>query len=42
MGLFRATRYLASIDMLEVEWLKSQGIRCVLMDRDNTCVPRDS
>lgn len=42
MGLFSATRYMASIDLVDVEWLRDQGIRCVLMDRDNTCVPRDA
>ena len=42
MGVFTATRYLASIDLLEVDWLLEQGIRCVLIDRDNTCVPRDA
>lgn len=41
MGLFTATRYIAAIQQVEVEWLVEQGIRCVLMDRDNTCVPRD-
>ncbi|MDI9590311.1 MAG: YqeG family HAD IIIA-type phosphatase [Acidobacteriota bacterium] len=42
MGLFTATRYVASIEMIEIEWLRAQGIRCVLLDRDNTCVPRDA
>ncbi len=42
MGLFTATRYVAAIQMIEVDWLVEQGVRCVLMDRDNTCVPRDS
>ena len=42
MGLFSATRYVARIEMVEVSWLKELGVRCVLMDRDNTCVPRDS
>jgi HAD superfamily phosphatase (TIGR01668 family) len=28
--------------MIDIDWLKSLGVRCVLMDRDNTCVPRDS
>lgn len=42
MGLFTATRYVAKIQMIEVDWLVEQGVRCVLMDRDNTCVPRDS
>ncbi len=41
MGVFTATRYIAAIQQIEVSWLLEQGIRCVLMDRDNTCVPRD-
>ncbi len=42
MDVFRATRYVKTIDMVEVDWLKSMGVRCILMDRDNTCVPRDA
>ena len=42
MGVFAATRYVATIDLVEVDWLIDQGVRCVLMDRDNTCVPRDT
>ena len=42
MGVFTATRYVRTIDMVDVSWLKELGIRCVLMDRDNTCVPRDT
>lgn len=42
MGFFAATRYVARIEQVEVDWLVEQGIRCVLMDRDNTCVPRST
>ena len=42
MAIITATRYVAAIELIEIEWLKDLGIRCVLMDRDNTCVPRDS
>lgn len=42
MGVFAATRYVARIEQVEVDWLVEQGIHCVLMDRDNTCVPRDT
>ncbi len=42
MGLFTATRYLAAIELVDVDWLVDAGVRCVLMDRDNTCVPRDA
>lgn len=41
MGVFAATRYIAAIELVDVDWLVAEGIRCVLMDRDNTCVPRD-
>lgn len=30
------------MDCIDVDELKRQGIRCVLVDRDNTLVPRDS
>ena len=42
MAIFGATRYIHAIEMIDIDWLKSLGVRCVLMDRDNTCVPRDS
>ena len=42
MAIITATRYIAAIELIEIEWLKDLGVRCVLMDRDNTCVPRDS
>lgn len=42
MGIFDADRYLASIDLIDVDELRAQGVRCVLFDRDNTCVPRDT
>lgn len=42
MGLFRATRYVASLPQLSVEELVAEGVRLVLLDRDNTCVPRDA
>lgn len=42
MAMFEATRYVASIDLVDVDWLRELGVRCVLMDRDNTCVPRDA
>ena len=41
MAFFTATRYIASIEQVDIDWLVAEGIRCVLMDRDNTCVPRD-
>ena len=42
MGLFRATRYVASLPQVSVEGLVKGGVRLVLLDRDNTCVPRDA
>ena len=42
MGLFRATRYAASLPLVSVEDLVADGVRLVLLDRDNTCVPRDA
>lgn len=42
MALFTATRYMASLDLVDVDWLVGSGIRLVLLDRDNTCVPRDT
>ncbi|EHF01653.1 HAD superfamily phosphatase [Olsenella sp. oral taxon 809 str. F0356] len=39
---FEATAYVASVDLVDVGRLASEGVRCVLLDRDNTCVPRDA
>lgn len=42
MGLLRATRYVASLPQVSVDELVDAGVRLVLLDRDNTCVPRDA
>lgn len=42
MALFTATRYVASLDRVDIDWLVREGVRLVLLDRDNTCVPRDT
>lgn len=42
MSLVTASRYVSSVDRIDVDELKKQGIRSVLVDRDNTLVPRDS
>lgn len=42
MALFRATRYIACLPLVDVDELVSSGVRLVLLDRDNTCVPRDA
>ena len=38
----RAGRYVASVDLIDVDALVKDGVRLVLIDRDNTCVPRDT
>lgn len=42
MALLHPTRYVSTIDLVSVDGLVGQGIRCVLLDRDNTVVPRDT
>lgn len=42
MPLIRAERCVRSVELIDVDELKDQGIRCVLVDRDNTLVPRDA
>ena len=42
MRLVKANRYYSSVDLIDVEELKRHDIRCVLLDRDNTLVPRDA
>lgn len=42
MPIVRATRYVSSVDKIDVEELRDLGIRCVLLDRDNTLVPRST
>ncbi|MBM6775325.1 YqeG family HAD IIIA-type phosphatase [Olsenella profusa] len=42
MALLRATRYVASLPQVDIGWLLSEGVELVLLDRDNTCVPRDA
>lgn len=42
MGAFTATRYVASLPLVDVDWLVGEGVTLVLLDRDNTCVPRDT
>lgn len=38
----KAGRYVASVDLIDVDALVAEGVRLVLIDRDNTCVPRDT
>lgn len=42
MRLFRANRYVASVCDIDPDELVDAGVRCVLVDRDNTLVPRDT
>lgn len=42
MPFTRATRYVSSVECIDVDELRAQGVRCVLLDRDNTLVPRDT
>ena len=42
MALLSAARYVARVEDVDIDGLVSAGVRLVLVDRDNTCVPRDS
>ena len=42
MRLFSPKRYVASVDRIDLAELASQGKRAILLDRDNTLVPRDA
>lgn len=42
MSIFRATSYLESIDLIPASYLTAHKIQIVLVDRDNTCVPRST
>ena len=42
MSLIKATQYVSAVEHISVESLVQRGIKLVLLDRDNTCVPRDT
>ena len=42
MGLLTPGRYVASVDRIGLDELWGQGKRAILLDRDNTLVPRDA
>ena len=42
MHLFRASRYVSTVCDIDPDELVDAGVRCVLVDRDNTLVPRDT
>lgn len=41
MSLFSPDRYVASVDRIDLDDLWRRGKRAILLDRDNTLVPRD-
>lgn len=41
MGLLSPDRYVAAVERIDLEGLKRAGVRALLLDRDNTIVPRD-
>ena len=41
MAFPRPWRCVSTVDRIDVDALVRAGVRCVLIDRDNTCVPRD-
>ena len=42
MRIFSPKRYVASVDRIDLDTLWADGKRAILLDRDNTCVPRDA
>lgn len=38
----RPSRYVTSLPAIDLGQLEREGVRLVLLDRDNTCVPRDT
>lgn len=42
MRIFSPKRYVASVDRIDLDELAAQGKRAILLDRDNTLVPRDA
>ena len=42
MALVTAWRYVARVELVDLDELVALGIRCLLLDRDNTIVPRDT
>ena len=41
MRLFSPKRYVSSVDKIDLDALWAEGKRAILLDRDNTLVPRD-
>ena len=42
MAFLKASRYVARIELIDLDALYDEGVRLILVDRDNTCVPRDT
>ena len=42
MRIFSPKRYVASVDRIDLDALWADGKRAILLDRDNTLVPRDT
>ena len=42
MRIFSPNRYVASVDRIDLNALAARGKRAILLDRDNTLVPRDA
>ena len=42
MRIFSHKRYVASVDRIDLDELWANGKRAILLDRDNTLVPRDT
>lgn len=42
MSLFAPTHYVTGVEAISIEGLKARGIKVILLDRDNTIVPRDT
>ena len=42
MGICTPTRFVVSVERINLDELWDQGKRCILLDRDNTLVPRDT
>lgn len=42
MAILHPQRYVARVDLIDIDGLVAEGVRCILIDRDNTCIPRDT
>lgn len=42
MALTTATKYVHALELVDIDELVSHGVSCVLVDRDNTCIPRNT